>query len=251
MSLVLKTNAGPGGVGYTSPSDLEARAFGIPGMVMHFDAGNTVPTARSLEFYNGADGTSFVSLGAVTLNTTGTPAIPALQCNGTAEAMVVNESLILPASYTLYALVYPNTDENWLTIAAHKTRGTGSMWLFSDALRRVHLAHGAIGAFELESTSAYTTSAPYVVAVAYDAGSATASIGVNTTTLDTGTIVPHNGSTGFAIGGTLDAGVGFLPMNGWLNKLILFKGSHGIVGRENDLAEVMAYLAGLAGITLI
>lgn len=251
MSNTLKLGMGGGyGIAASSISEAEAAVLEVPGLTARFSARDLEPTSRELAYRDGVSGKLWRSLGGASHGQVGTPSRPAVRCDANARSMLVGDGIVLPASYSIYALVYPNANTNWHTIASHKDGAAGSFWLFSNSARQVSLAHGSTGNYEIISGGQYTSAQPYVVAANYDFETGVGAIGINTLSLTSGPLVAHSGALNMSIGGRLSNGVGQAAMNGWIRELSVFRGSHAVLGREDDLAANVTYLAELAGIAL-
>ncbi|MGH7027369.1 hypothetical protein [Brevundimonas sp.] len=249
MSIAVRTGARSSlGMSLPSLSALEVQALEVPGLAWRFSARDLDPTGRGVSYRDGVGPGVFTSQGAVFHGTVGAPARPAARFNGSAPAACVGQVMI-PSSYTLYCLVTPNADASFQTLAASRTSTGDRAWLVSDVNRRLRLIHGG---GEVISPTTYTSSQPYLAIAAYNQASGKGSVGLNTlNNFATGDLIAHKAELASAVGGILNAGgAGTNNMNGWIEEVWAFEGSHVQPGLEHYREAVGAFLAGRAGIAL-
>lgn len=248
MSFSLNTAANaPAGVTVPAITALEASALEVPGLVARFSARDIDVTARGLAYRDGCSSLLWRADAAVRHGVSAGTTRPAARFNADPAAML-SAPFQLPASYSVYALVVPNTDKTFNAIFGHTISNGNRVLLTADVGRHLRLAQGGD---EIATTGAYAAATAYVGFWSFDLATTTGAIAVNSaTSLVTGAMTAHSGAKGASIGGVLVAGVGTHNMNGYIEEVWVFEGGHGVAGMQAERLAIMTALAEQGGVSL-
>ncbi|KQR77569.1 hypothetical protein [Rhizobium sp. Leaf341] len=242
---------GPSVAGLPMPtlSASEAAALETPGLIERISARDPAYSETGLAYYGGVSGGLWRGRGGAFADKQSLGR-PSVRFNAGGFAYVTGQ-LALPPSYTIYVLGRVNAAKSFNSLFSSLSQTDARAWMCMDAARTLRLIHGA---GQVGTTATVADGASFVAMASFDLATLTGAVSLNSLGgLVTGALPIQKGSPVSSIGGiqsTDNDTTALHTLNGWIEEVWIYSGSHGLDGADDTRAAIIGHLAAYGGVTL-